>query len=388
MLDTIPVPADSKFGALVARRLNASRPIAPAGSLAMSGPTGTGFAPLPANRRDRRAAGGACPDAFRIRASVESRKEGGATAKRLVVEMLSSDAPMVTWNDFAISAGGVEADGGLSPAANCNVGLLGWQRIHEGAWEDAEGFVGDIEVWLRLHLTFNPTLDKGYGPAWQGNTGWTLVASAKDDERWTIPSKAGEMGMRELIRYYRVAKVECGAVTCQDLLGGLHFVEMYPEEGGGGSGSGGGDEEELAKRCVTSLMGDKAGSLPVRGDVAVSAARTGLKVGTGVVKEVDGDGSEKEVASMRIEVEGLGGDEAVALRDVKDGASGETVARVMGTADVEIPAGVTVVGTDGESVVCSGGKITFKSADDSNVVVKVSADDAGNATVTIGVYYK
>lgn len=56
MLDTIPVPAQSKFGAAVARRLNASRPIAPAGSLAMSGPTGTGFAPLPANLRDRRAA--------------------------------------------------------------------------------------------------------------------------------------------------------------------------------------------------------------------------------------------------------------------------------------------------------------------------------------------
>lgn len=55
MLDTIPVPADSKFGAMVARRLNASRPISPVGSLAMSGPTGTGFAPLPANLRDRSA---------------------------------------------------------------------------------------------------------------------------------------------------------------------------------------------------------------------------------------------------------------------------------------------------------------------------------------------
>lgn len=55
MLDTIPVPADSKFGAMVARRLNASRPISPVGSLAMSGPTGTGFAPLPSNLRDRRA---------------------------------------------------------------------------------------------------------------------------------------------------------------------------------------------------------------------------------------------------------------------------------------------------------------------------------------------
>ena len=72
MLETIPVPAQSKFGAAVARRLNASRPIAPAGSLAMSGPTGTGFAPLPATLRGRKAARGACRYAFRTRAIVES----------------------------------------------------------------------------------------------------------------------------------------------------------------------------------------------------------------------------------------------------------------------------------------------------------------------------
>ena len=247
MLDTIPVPADSKFGAMVARRLNASRPISPDGSLAMSGPTGTGFAPLPANLRDRRAAGGACPYAFRIRAIVESQKDGDATKKRLVVEMLSSDAPMVTWNDREISPLGVEADGGLSPAADCNVGFLGWQRIHEGKWEDAEGFVGDIEVWLRLHLEFMPSIDEGHGPAAQSNTGWTLVASAKDDEKWLIPSMSDEIGIRELIRYYRVAKVECGAVTCQDLLGGLHFVEMYPEEGGGVGGASSGSAADMIR---------------------------------------------------------------------------------------------------------------------------------------------
>ena len=383
MLDTIPVPADSKFGAMVARRLNASRPISPAGSLAMSGPTGTGFAPLPANLRDRRAAGGACPYAFRIRAIVESQKDGDATKKRLVVEMLSSDAPMVTWNAREIAPLGVAADGGLSPAADCNVGFLGWQRIHEGKWEDAEGFVGDIEVWLRLHLDFMPSIDEGHGPAAQSNTGWTLVASAKDDEKWLIPSMSDEIGIRELIRYYRVAKVEGGAVTCQDLLGGLHFVEMYPEsrgggEGGGGEGDGGGsgpsggDEEAWAKKCVTSLTGDKAGSLPVKGAVAVSADRTGLKVGTLVVKEAGEGGSETEVASMRVEVEGLGDDEAVALRAVKDGKTGETVARVMGTADIELPA----VGR-------------YVAGDDTNIVFTEKKDSEGNATgeIAVDVYY-
>ena len=378
MLDTIPVPADSKFGAMVARRLNASRPISPVGSLAMSGPTGTGFAPLPANLRDRRAAGGACPYAFRIRAIVESQKDGYATEKRLVVEMLSSDAPMVTWNAREIAPLGVEADGGLSPAANCNVGFLGWQRIHEGKWEDAEGFVGDIEVWLRLHLDFMASTDDGHGPAKQSNTGWTLVASAKDDEKWLIPSMSDEMGIRELIRYYRVAKVEGGAVTCQDLLGGLHFVEMYPESRAGGAGDGwgsdsdsdpsGGDEKLWAKKCVTSLTGDKAGSRPVKGAVAVSAARTGLKVGTFVVKEAGAGGFETEVASMRVEVEGLDDDEAVALRAVKDGQTGETVARVMGTADVELPA----------------------AGDDTNIVFTEKKDSEGNATgeIAVDVYYK
>lgn len=288
----------AQWGADVANGLNAIRPAGQAGTLLTDGPTGTGFAPLPSNRRERRAAGGARPDAFRIRASVESRKEGDATEKRLVVEMLSSDAPMVTWNDFAIAAGGVEADGGLSPAANCNVGLLGWQRIHEGAWEDAEGFVGDIEVWLRLHLTFNPTLDEGYGPAEQSSTGWTLVASAKDDERWTIPSKAGEMGLRELIRYYRVAKVERGAVTCQDLLGGLHFVEMYPEEGGGGgggggSGPGGGPSADLSGSAFGLVEAkDAEGSVTGRtvvncywnaGGVTHSGGDVGIRLSTGLV---------------------------------------------------------------------------------------------------------
>ncbi len=116
---------------------------------------------------------------------------------------------------------------------------------------------------------------------------------------------------------------------------------------------------------VKSLTGDKEGSQPVKGDVAVSADRTGLKV---VTEAVAGDGSETEVESMRIEVEGLGDDEAVALREVKDGASGETVARVMGTADVELPAGVTslneatgdvsVIGGENIEVTTDGNTIT------------------------------
>ena len=49
---------------------------------------------------------------------------------------------------------------------------------------------------------------------------------------------------------------------------------------------------------------------------------------------------------------------------------------------------VTVVGTDGSTATADAGKITFASAEDSNVSATVAADDEGNVTVTLGVYYR
>ena len=50
---------------------------------------------------------------------------------------------------------------------------------------------------------------------------------------------------------------------------------------------------------------------------------------------------------------------------------------------------LTIVGNGStDEVVCKTGKITFASADDSNVVITPVADEEGNVTVTIGVYYK
>lgn len=51
MIDNVPVPGGSVFGAAVARRLNTSRPIVPVGSLYKSDATGFCFQPLPANNR-------------------------------------------------------------------------------------------------------------------------------------------------------------------------------------------------------------------------------------------------------------------------------------------------------------------------------------------------
>lgn len=50
---------------------------------------------------------------------------------------------------------------------------------------------------------------------------------------------------------------------------------------------------------------------------------------------------------------------------------------------------LTLVGSNSTNeVVCKTGKITFTSADDSNVVITPTADNDGNVTIKIGVYYK
>lgn len=337
-------PLRASWGAAVADGVNALAPMAAPGALARQGVTGFGAQPLPQNRRERRAAAEDSPDAFRVRARVEARTQGDATEKRLVVEMFSSDADMVTWNAHEIGSLGVETDDGLSPATDCNLGMFGWQRIHEGAWADAESFVGDIEVWLRLCLEFRPTTDRGYGPAESSNTGWTLRASAGDDTKYVLPASEGEMGTRQLIRYYRVANVVGGNVTCQDLLGGLHFTEMYPDGSAkSGDGSSGGDTETLATKCVTSLTGDKVGSVAVKGDVMASAANTGFEFATEVKKTANEDGTETVIAALRLEAKGLADGEELAVRNVtipgKDGEEAKTV-KVLATEDFDLSASV------------------------------------------------
>lgn len=68
---------------------------------------------------------------------------------------------------------------------------------------------------------------------------------------------------------------------------------------------------------------------------------------------------------------------------IEDGDKGA----VKFSVDIEDDEGVTVVGTDGSEATVTG-TLTFASADDSNVEVTVSDDGDGNATVTVGVYWK
>ena len=84
----------------------------------------------------------------------------------------------------------------------------------------------------------------------------------------------------------------------------------------------------------------------------------------------------------------LAAEEGAAGIKVDTSVSDHPVIRLVGEQQDSGAAEVTVVGTDGTEAVCTTGRITFASAEDSNVVVVPSADSAGNVTVKIGVYYK
>ena len=78
-------PMTAQWGASVATRLNALSSFGTSGMLFSDGPTGTGFAPLPANLRDRRAAAiAAKPLCFDLVTEVDESGEEPVTTHKLV----------------------------------------------------------------------------------------------------------------------------------------------------------------------------------------------------------------------------------------------------------------------------------------------------------------
>ena len=81
MFEKIPVPvkgqpALASWGAGITNRVNELCSMVPSGGLARDGVTGTGFAPLPANKRDRKAAR-RIPGCFEIRSPSPAATDGG-----------------------------------------------------------------------------------------------------------------------------------------------------------------------------------------------------------------------------------------------------------------------------------------------------------------------
>lgn len=252
----------ASWGAAVADGVNALAPMAAPGALARQGVTGFGAQPLPQNRRERRASAAEdSPDAFRVRARVETRTQGDATEKRLVVEMFSTDQPMVTWNAFDIK-GSVEDVEGLSPAEGVSFETTaGWQTIHEGEWEGEDGFAGDLDVWLKLKILAEVLTNSSYDLKGEA-THWTLCAEKGDDEKCTYAksddTSSNTVGTRELIRYMLLAEIKGGKVTCQGILGTLHFVELFPDRvDSGGSGLTDDAIEALRRNSAFGLATEK-----------------------------------------------------------------------------------------------------------------------------------
>lgn len=91
MFEKIPVPvkgqpARASWGAGVANRVNEIGAMFPSRGLARDGLTGTGFSPLPANRRDRR--GGSARSPYPFDLTTETRETGGEEGETVVVHKL------------------------------------------------------------------------------------------------------------------------------------------------------------------------------------------------------------------------------------------------------------------------------------------------------------
>ena len=134
------------------------------------------------------------------------------------------------------------------------------------------------------------------------------------------------------------------------------------------------------------LQGDKDRN-PANGVVSVDRSVSDFPVvkadaalgGGGLAKVVGSDGSSvSNATTLTFAVPSTDANLSVAVAadaaDAKNAVA--TVKRV-----------VKVVGTDGVYADCTTGKITFESADDSNVTATATADADGNVTVKVGVYY-
>ena len=134
-------PMTAQWGADVANGLNAIRSAGQSGMLLTDGPTGTGFAPLPANLRDRRGGSEANHQLFTLRSFVEKNENGKS---RLAVEWYEiENIPKFRWNTFNPfpSRPGI---GGPSPR---------WERAFTGDWcDDVADIDEDVYVYLNINL--------------------------------------------------------------------------------------------------------------------------------------------------------------------------------------------------------------------------------------------
>ena len=217
-------PMTAQWGADVANGLNAIRSAGQSGMLLADGPTGTGFAPLPANLRDRRGGSSVQPRQFDIRARIEARGEDDTKEYRLVVEFYHC-------TDDAVSLSGKAVDyfGELQTLSN------GWNNIYTSSWSSniAESKQYYLNVWIGVELEEDGT--------------WTRFS--ENDTRWWISDKQTSHvhstgATLALFKHgYLLGSVVAGnssASVTQKFDGPLIFLDLVKPGilgGGGGSGS-------------------------------------------------------------------------------------------------------------------------------------------------------
>ena len=304
MLETIPVPAQSKFGAAVARRLNASRPIAPAGSLAMSGPTGTGFAPLPANLRDRRGVSATQPRQFDIRARVESRGNGNSKEYRLVVEFFHSTDEAVSLSQWSV------------PYISQNLPVHGWNELYTSEWSSILSESRDY--YLNVCMGASLEEDGKWPRGWSANdTRWYI----SDQQVQSYHVTEGDMAIfRRGYFLAHVAADNSAASVTQKFDGPLMFLDFVELGRYGGCGGGGGDVVSSESGCfklegltLRNCYWNEGGITKSMEDIDISSL---LPVGGQGEEEPEGDGENPIVIATFICLEtSSSGAEIVAIGD-------------------------------------------------------------------------
>lgn len=237
MRTQIPVPSKgdamrASWGASVANRVNELCAMAPANMLARDGFGGMGAQPLPANLRDRPAAGASQPMPFDLSASVETSQDG--TQKRLVVKWFYGGNPAwpiaatVSWNYWSLTP---PTSGDPAPT----VDAFGYITAYTGEWQTAENFSDNatIELWFTLQVT----------PSWSGSPtfsvsgSWEVMESADHD---LADLRLDPTGVTQTLVSYVVLGTATASTSrlkvAQAFRGDLHLNDLLCIDGNGGGG--------------------------------------------------------------------------------------------------------------------------------------------------------
>lgn len=170
-------PMTAQWGADVANGLNAIRSAGQAGMLLTDGPTGTGFSPLPANRRDRRGGKEIQPREFALRAKVETKTEGDAKKYRLKISVFHvHGSSSVTWNGMHIPSNLTDTDHDVDEYV-ASIGK--WIELETTEWTESFDFNKSYYLCVSVEVEFDGEgKERQYNFSKTGMTFWEIKEEA------------------------------------------------------------------------------------------------------------------------------------------------------------------------------------------------------------------